>query len=143
MQTSKAMEMNNSSMETITFVGVIHSPLRNMEDCPLQEHEDAPGATVEINPGFEEAARDIKKGDKLILLTWLDRGDRSVLTTHPRNNQENPLSGVFSTRSPDRPNPIGIHVVEVSSVAGSHFDVLNLEVLDNTPVTTSNLIKLK
>lgn len=121
-------------METIKFVGVIHSSLKNMEDCPLQEHEGAPGATVEISSGFEDAARDIKKGDKLILLTWLDRADRSILVTHPRNNPDNPLNGVFSTRSPDRPNPIGIHVVEVSNVAGSQFQVLNLEALDKTPV---------
>src|SRR5688572_20593451 len=117
-------------METITLIGVIHSSLKNKEDCPLQEHESAPGATVEIRPEFAQAAKDIKQGDKLILLTWLDRGDRSTLVTHPRNNKENPLKGVFSTRSPDRPNPIGIHFVEVSRVTGDRFEVSNLEVLD-------------
>ena len=121
-------------METINFVGIIHSSLKSIDDCPLQEHEGAPSATVEIGPAFADAARDIKKGDKLLLLTWLDRGDRSTLLTHPRNNRENALKGVFSTRSPDRPNPIGIHVVEVVSVTGSMVSVSNLEVLDKTPV---------
>jgi tRNA-Thr(GGU) m(6)t(6)A37 methyltransferase TsaA len=121
-------------METVTFIGIIHSSLKNLEDCPLQEHESAPGATVDISAEFAEAARDIKQGDKLILLTWLDRGDRSVLMTHPRNDKRKPVKGVFSTRSPDRPNPIGIHVVDVSKISGSQFEVSNLEVLDQTPV---------
>jgi tRNA-Thr(GGU) m(6)t(6)A37 methyltransferase TsaA len=121
-------------METVTFIGIIHSSLKNLEHCPLQEHESAPGATVDISAEFAEAARDIKQGDKLILLTWLDRGDRSVLMTHPRNDKRKPVKGVFSTRSPDRPNPIGIHVVEVSKISGSQFEVSNLEVLDQTPV---------
>ena len=112
----------------------MHSPLKNLEDCPLQEHESAPPATVEVSEDFAQASRDIKKGDKLIILTWLDRGDRSVLKTHPRNNTNDPLKGVFSTRSPDRPNPIGYHVVEVISVTGNKFEVSNLEVLDKTPV---------
>lgn len=121
-------------METITFVGRIHSSLKNLEDCPLQEHESAPAATVEISPGFMQAAQDIKPGHKLILLTWLNQGDRSILMTHPRNNKSNPLKGVFSTRSPDRPNPIGYHIVEVGKINGNQFEVLNLEVLDQTPI---------
>lgn len=78
---------------------------------------------------------DIKEGDEIILFTWLDKADRSVLKTRPRNNNHLPLTGVFSTRSPDRPNPIGIHFVKVTSrLTGNSFKVSNLEVLDETPL---------
>ncbi len=122
-------------MEQIKFIGVIHSPLKNLQDCPLQEHEGAPNAIVEVYGEFAEAMKDLRAGDKLILLTWLDQADRAVLTTHPRNNISNPLTGVFSTRSPDRPNPLGIHFVKVNAVLPDRkFEVSGLEVLDTTQV---------
>lgn len=116
-------------------VGIIHSELKRIEDCPLQEFENAPMATIEIYPEFREAMTNIKPGSKLILLTWFHLADRSVLTTYPRNDENNPLTGIFSTRSPDRPNPIGMHKVTVEEIHDPlTFTVSQLEVLDQTPL---------
>ena len=122
-------------MFDIVPVGVIHSPLKHLKECPLQEKEDAPPARVEIYANLAPASRDIRQGDEIILLTWLHKADRTVLLTHPRNDDSNPLTGVFSTRSPDRPNPIGLHKVKVVKVIDEkYFEVASLEVLDQTPV---------
>lgn len=119
----------------LRFIGTVHSQLKNLQDCPRQESEDAPEAIIEISPEFVEAMEDIKQGDEIILFTWLNKADRSVLKTRPRNDHKLPLTGVFSTRSPDRPNPIGIHFVKVSSAfKNNSFEVSNLEVLDGTPL---------
>lgn len=119
----------------IIFIGTVHSGLKKLEDCPRQEKENAPEATVEVFSEFTEAAESIKEGDEMILFTWLHEADRSVLKTRPRNNNNLPLTGVFSTRSPDRPNPIGIHMVTISAIINSNqFKVSNLEVLDGTPL---------
>ena len=116
-------------------IGVIHSELKKLKDCPRQEAENAPQAIIEIFEEFEEGIKDIKTGSELILLTWLDKADRSVLSTIPRNNPDTPLTGIFSTRSPARPNPIGLHHVNVVSVLpGNRFLISNLEVLDQTPL---------
>jgi L-fuculose-phosphate aldolase len=104
-------------------------------DCPLQENENAPSASIEIFPEFNDAATNIKAGDELLVFTWLGLGDRSVLKTFPRNDPKNGMRGVSSTRSPHRPNPIGIHVVEVTAVQGDGIiQVAALEVLDKTLV---------
>ena len=119
----------------IIFIGTVHSGLKKLEDCPRQEKENAPEATVEVFSEFTEAAESIKEGDEMILFTWLHEADRSVLKTRPRNNNNLPLTGVFSTRSPDRPNPIGIHIVTITAIINSNqFKVSNLEVLDVTPL---------
>jgi tRNA-Thr(GGU) m(6)t(6)A37 methyltransferase TsaA len=116
-------------------VGIIHSTLDKLEDCPRQENENAPGATLEIFSSFLEGIADVKPGDQLIVLTWLHKADRTTLKTKPRNNPTSPLCGVFSTRSPDRPNPIGIHVVKVLAVQnGNKLYISNLEVLNQTPL---------
>ena len=108
--------------QTITSIGKVHSRLKSLEDCPLQEKENAPEATIEIFAEFKEGIKDIKSGSKLILFTWLHQADRTVLSTRPRNNPNAPITGVFSTRSPDRPNPIGIHFVTVAPFyKTSHF----------------------
>lgn len=123
---------NNNQLR---FIGAIHSELKNPEDCPRQENENAPEATIEIYSEFAEGTEDIKPGDEIILFTWLDRADRSALKTRPRNNDNLPMTGVFSTRSPSRPNPIGIHFVKVTSaITSNRFKVSNLEVLDGTPL---------
>lgn len=125
--------MTNDSK--LTFIGIIHSGLTKLEDCPRQENENAPDATIEIFGDFIEGMSNIKPGNEMILFTWLDKADRSVLKTKPRNDNNLPLTGVFSTRSPDRPNPIGIHFVKIVSVLNtSTFKIENLEVLDGTPV---------
>lgn len=128
-------EKYTTMQQTITFIGSVHSELKRIEDCPLLENENAPGAAIEIFPGYIEGIKDIKAGSKLLLLTWLHKSDRTVIKTHPRNNPAAPLTGVFSTRSPDRPNPIGIHVVKVLSILDTGvINVSGLEVIDQTPI---------
>jgi tRNA-Thr(GGU) m(6)t(6)A37 methyltransferase TsaA len=119
----------------IKFIGKIQSELKNIEDCPLQENENAPQAWVAIFPEFSEGTKDIVAGSEIVLLTWLHKADRSVIKCIPRRNYGSPEIGVFSTRSPDRPNPIGIHTVKVLSVSdGGLMKVSGLEVLDQTPL---------
>ena len=123
-----------SVMTALTFIGKIHSSLKRLEDCPLQERENAPQATAEILPEFVEALSHLKPGDEIILLTWLHKADRSVLSTRPRNDPKAPMTGVFATRSPDRPNPIGMHTARVVSLEKNMLKVSGLEVLDGTPL---------
>jgi tRNA-Thr(GGU) m(6)t(6)A37 methyltransferase TsaA len=120
--------------QTLKPIGVIHSSLKKKENCPLQENENAPEAVVEIFPEFLEGIRNIKPGSKILLLTWLHQADRSVIECVPRNNYDSPMIGVFSTRSPDRPNPIGIHSVKVLSIENNRLKISALEVLDQTPL---------
>jgi tRNA-Thr(GGU) m(6)t(6)A37 methyltransferase TsaA len=120
---------------SIKFIGKIQSDLKSIEDCPLQENENAPEATIMIFPEFMEGIRNIVAGSEILLLTWLHVADRSVIKCVPRNNYEAPKIGVFSTRSPDRPNPIGIHSVKVLSISDQGLiKVSGLEVLDQTPL---------
>lgn len=119
----------------LKFIGTILSDLKSIEDCPLQETENAPEAAIQIFPEFIEGIKDIAIGSEILLLTWLHQANRSVIKCIPRRNYESPLIGVFSTRSPDRPNPIGIHTVKVLSIsADGLIKVSGLEVLDQTPV---------
>ena len=121
--------------QTIRFIGKIQSKLKRIEDCPLQESENAPEAEIIIFPEFIEGIGNIEAGSEIILLTWLHHADRSTVKTQPRNNPKASFTGVFSTRSPDRPNPIGMHVVKVLSVNGNGLlKVSALEVLDQTPL---------
>ena len=120
--------------QTLKIIGKIHSPLKNIDDCPLQENENAPEASIEVFPEFIEGIKDIKKGSKVLLLTWLDKADRSVIKCVSRRNYGSPMIGVFSTRSPDRPNPIGIHFVKILSIENGFIKVSALEVLDQTPL---------
>ncbi len=102
--------------------------------APKQAHEGAPPAWLVFEPEVFDAMRDIRPGDRIIVLTWLDRARRDVLRVHPRGDPNNPETGVFSTRSPARPNPIGVHPVEVISVDGLRVQVGSLEAIDGTPV---------
>lgn len=117
----------------VKFIGKIHSALKSLEDCPLQEHEDAPEAEIEIFPEFKEGMKDLKVGSEIVLLTWLHEADRSVIKCIPRRNYGAPEIGVFSTRSPDRPNPIGLHKAKVVSIS-KVIKISGLEVLDQTPL---------
>ena len=120
---------------TIKHIGKIKSVLKTIEDCPLQGNENAPDAEVIIYPEFIEGIKDIKPGAEILLLTWLHAADRSVIKCYPRNNIDAPVVGVFSTRSPARPNPIGIHQVTVIDLsADGVIKVAGLEALDQTPV---------
>jgi tRNA-Thr(GGU) m(6)t(6)A37 methyltransferase TsaA len=112
----------------------VESPLTDRAQAPRQGDEGAPAAWLAFEPGVAEALRDLRPGTEIIVLTWLDRADRSVLVTRPRDDPGNPLTGVFSTRSPDRPNPVGLHRVPVIAVDGLRVQVGGLEALDGTPV---------
>jgi len=115
-------------------VGRIESSLRNRSDAPNQGDEGAPDCTIALDPEYATAARDIAAGAELLVLTWLDRTDRDVQAVRPRGDPDRPETGVFSTRSPDRPNPIGLHRVTVLAVDGTRLLVRGLEALDGTPV---------
>lgn len=118
----------------VTPVGVVESPLTDLASAPRQGNEGAPDAWIVFDASVRDAIDGIRSGDQVIVLTWLDRAQRDVLRTHPRNEITNPEQGVFSTRSPDRPNPIGLHPVEVLAVEGLRMHVRNLEAVNGTPV---------
>ncbi len=115
-------------------VGVVRSPLTEREAAPKQGYEGAPEAWLEFDAAVADAVDGIGAGDELLVLTWLDRADRSVLRVHPRDDLDRPQQGVFTTRSSDRPNPIGLHRVRVLEADGLRLRVADLEALDGTPV---------
>lgn len=115
-------------------VGRVESPLVDPADAPRQGDEGAPEAWLVFDPGVREAVADLAGGDEIVVLTWLDRGDRSALAVHPRGDLARPPQGVFSTRSPDRPNPIGLHRARVVAVDDLRVRVDGLEAVDGTPV---------
>lgn len=115
-------------------IGRVESPLVDPASAPKQGDEGAPDAWLVLAPDVLEGLEDISTGDRVIVLTWLDRARRDVLRVHPRDDVTNPQRGVFSTRSADRPNPIGLHEVEVVSVDGARVRVRRLEAVDGTPI---------
>ena len=115
-------------------IGVISSALRSRAAAPMQGSEGAPDAWLEVRPWAAEALRGLAVGDELLLLTWLHRARRDVLLVHPRSDRRRPLAGVFATRSPDRPNPLGLHPVVVRAIEGRRLRVGPLEAIDGTPV---------
>ena len=115
-------------------IGRLRSALTRPEEAPRQGLEGAPDAQLEIEPAFATALRGLSPGDDLIVITWLHLADRDVLETHPRNDLRNPLTGVFATRSPDRPNPLGLHRVTVRAIDGLRLHVGPIEAIDGTPV---------
>lgn len=116
-------------------IGYIRSTLVRRADAPKQGHEGAPDAWLELEPGFAVGARDLQAGNEILLFTWLHESERDVLEVRPRDDRRQALRGVFSTRSPDRPNPIGLHPVRVVEVASAtRFRVAPLEAIDGTPV---------
>ena len=123
-----------SEQYVVKPVGWVESALRDRDAAPKQGDEGAPDAWIRLEPTMLDAARDLEVGTEVILLTWLDRADRSVLTVHPRDDPSRPVQGVFSTRSADRPNPIGMHRVRILAVDDTRIHVRGLEALDGTPV---------
>lgn len=115
-------------------IGRVESPLTDPAAAPKQGDEGAPDAWLVIDTGAIEGLDGIEAGDEIVVLTWLDRAVRDVLSVHPRGDLSRPPQGVFSTRSPDRPNPIGLHRVEVAEIDGSRIRVHGLEALDGTPI---------
>ena len=126
--------MPNSITYSMTPVGFVRSSLKNRHDAPKQGNEGAPEAWVEILPPFLTAFKGIAVGQEIVLLTWLHQSRREVLEVHPRGNNNAPLAGVFSTRSPDRPNPIGLHQVTVLDIDANNVRVKPLEAIDGTPI---------
>lgn len=119
---------------TIAPIGVIRSELKNLADAPLQGDEGSYAAWIELRPDMALGLTGVKVGDELMLLTWLHQAQRDVLQVHPRGNPDAPLTGVFATRSPHRPNPIGLHQVSVLEIDGSRLKVAPLEAIDGTPI---------
>ena len=115
-------------------VGVVRSSLRRLEDAPRQGSEGAPEAWLEIEPQFADAIAGLAPQDAILVLTWLHEADRGTLQVHPRDDLRNPLSGVFATRSADRPNPIGLHRVTVREIVGHRLRVFPMEAVDGTPI---------
>jgi tRNA-Thr(GGU) m(6)t(6)A37 methyltransferase TsaA len=115
-------------------VGRVESPLGDRDAAPRQGDEGAPEAWIAFDPAAGPALRDLRAGEDVLVLTWLDRARRDVLRVHPRGDPSRPEQGVFSTRSPDRPNPIGLHRVTIVEVDGLRLRVRDLEALDGTPV---------
>ena len=115
-------------------IGVIRSALTDRKGAPRQGYEGAPDAAIEIAPEFQRGLDGVKAGDEVLVLTWLHQGQRDVLEVRPRKDPRNPLTGVFATRSPDRPNPIGLHRVTVTRIDGARLEVRPLEAIDGTPV---------
>jgi tRNA-Thr(GGU) m(6)t(6)A37 methyltransferase TsaA len=125
--------MNQTSYE-LSVIGKVESPLTDVASAPKQGDEGAPDAWLVFEPGVLDALEGIQPGDEVIVLTWLHHADRHVLRVHPRGDPSRPQQGVFNTRSPHRPNPIGLHTVEVMSMDGGRVRVRNLEAVDGTPI---------
>ncbi len=121
-------------MYSLQPVGWVQSPLTDRTAAPKQGDEGAPPARIVFRPEVREATSDLQSGDEIIVLTWLHQGRRDVLSVHPRGDANRPLTGVFSTRSPDRPNPIGLHAVTIEIVEEDAITVHELEAIDGTPV---------
>ena len=115
-------------------IGRVESPLSDPAQAPKQGDEGGPDAWLVFDPDVLDGLADVRPGDRIIVLTWLHRAERDVLQVHPRDDPSNPLTGVFSTRSQSRPNPIGLHEVEVAEVAGARVKVRQLEAIDGTPI---------
>lgn len=124
----------SATLYTIEPVGYVRSELRRLEDAPMQGDEGAPEAWLELTPHAAPGLMGITAGDELILLTWLHLAQRDVLQVHPRGDINRPLTGVFATRSPDRPNPIGLHRLKVLEAEEYRLRVAPLEAIDGTPI---------
>lgn len=124
----------NEHLYELQPIGWVESPLVDRDSAPRQGEQGAPDAWLVFEEAMDEGLRDLEDGVEIIVLTWLDRAHRDVLRVHPGGDPANPETGVFSTRSPDRPNPIGLHQVRVLSRAGLRVRVNNLEALDGTPI---------
>ncbi len=125
--------MDHARIE-LTPIGRVESPLTDPASAPKQGDEGAPDAWLVFEPAVLDALDGLRPGDEVIVLAWLDRARRDVLRVHPRGDMSRRRQGVFSTRSPDRPNPIGVHRVRVVAFDGDRIRVRALEAIDGTPV---------
>jgi len=121
-------------MYSLAPIGQIRSTLKSTHEAPRQGSEGAPDAWLEIDPAYAGGLKGVTAGDELIVITWLHQADREVLQVHPRGKVMNPLTGVFATRSPARPNPLGLHRVTVREISGTKLLIGPIEAIDGTPV---------
>ncbi len=119
---------------TINPIGILHCNLKKREETPKNYDESEHVGTLEIFPEFLEGLDGLQKGDTIVVLFWLDRSDRTILRVHPRGNKTKPKRGVFSTRSPVRPNPIAISELYVENIENNLLTVKGLDILDSTPI---------
>jgi tRNA-Thr(GGU) m(6)t(6)A37 methyltransferase TsaA len=130
--------MKHEARDTVSYalepIGFIRSSLRTRGEAPKQGREGAPEAWLEVAPAVAAGLEGIALGDEIIVITWFHRARRDVLKLHPRWDKRLPLTGVFATRSPDRPNPLGLHRVRVVEIAGDRLKVGPIEAIDGTPV---------
>ena len=115
-------------------LGFLQSPLKELQEAPMQGYEGAPDAWLEVHASVAEGLEALAVGDEIIVITWLHKAGRDILKVHPRGDETTPLAGVFATRSPDRPNPLGLHRVTVREIAGERLQVGPIEAIDGTPV---------
>lgn len=132
--TPDAGDQMSATIYTIEPIGFIRSELTRLEAAPSQGDEGGPEAWLELTPLAAKGLAGIMAGDDLFVLTWLHLARRDVLEVHPRGNLDRPLRGVFATRSPDRPNPVGLHRVSVLEVAEQKLRITPLEAIDGTPI---------
>jgi tRNA-Thr(GGU) m(6)t(6)A37 methyltransferase TsaA len=128
------MSASGSESNQLWPIGHVESPLVDREAAPKQGDEGSPEGVLVFDERVREGLRNLRPGAEVIVLTWLDRADRDVLSVHPRDDPSNPETGVFSTRSADRPNPIGLHRVEVVAIDRTRLTVRNMEAIDGTPI---------
>jgi tRNA-Thr(GGU) m(6)t(6)A37 methyltransferase TsaA len=126
--------MTSADAVVLHPIGWVESPLRDRANAPRQSDENAPSAWLALSPDVQDAMQDIAVGDDLVVITWLHRANRDVRVVRPRGDASRPPTGVFSTRSPDRPNPVGLHDVRVVEVDAARIRVAGLEAIDGTPV---------
>jgi tRNA-Thr(GGU) m(6)t(6)A37 methyltransferase TsaA len=127
--------MDTTGSYAIRPIARVHSSLKDRAAAPKQGSEGAPDARLEILPDFAQGLDGLEVGQQIVILTWLHEAEREVLKVHPRGDKRNPLTGVFATRSPDRPNPVGLHRVTILGIeSGRWLSVQGLEAIDGTPV---------
>jgi len=129
-----ADEHDDNHLPPLRVIGWVRSSLEDVRDAPRQGDEGAPTAWIELDPEFEAAADGLRPGDDIVVVTWLHLAGRDVLTTHPRGDVARTAIGVFATRSPDRPNPLGIHPTRILERDSRRLHVAGLEAIDGTPV---------
>ncbi|HKW62617.1 MAG TPA: tRNA (N6-threonylcarbamoyladenosine(37)-N6)-methyltransferase TrmO [Candidatus Acidoferrum sp.] len=126
--------LDNRQREELRPIGLIRSSIKQRSEAPKQGSEGAPDAWLEVNPQAAEGLDGLRVGDEIIVVTWLHQAHRDVLKVHPRSDRTKPLTGVFATRSPDRPNPLGLHPVIIREVENNRLRIGPIEAIDGTPV---------
>jgi tRNA-Thr(GGU) m(6)t(6)A37 methyltransferase TsaA len=128
------MDENELQAGWLKQVGLIRSELKELSEAPKQGSEGAPDAWLEVHAWATEALHGLAVGDEILVITWFHQARRDVLQVHPRSDERDPLTGVFATRSPDRPNPLGLHPVTVRAIEGNRLRIGPIEAIDGTPV---------